>query len=77
MEELIFGSEEFDQAVFAAFDRAIAETLAAGVPAFYVDRDDLNIMEMPDGRRFEVRFISGAPSGENYEIMRELVRAAA
>jgi hypothetical protein len=34
-------------------------------------------MEQPDGRRFEIRFIPGAPSGENYEIVRELSRRAA
>jgi len=35
------------------------------------------VMELPDGRRFEISWIPGAPSGSNYEIVRELkVRAA-
>jgi len=29
-------------------------------------------MELADGRRFEIRWIPGAPSGQNYEILREL-----
>ncbi len=69
MEELNFPSAEFDNAVFAAFDRAIAETLAAGVPVFYADHG-VNIMELPDRRKFEIRFIPGAPRGENYEVIR-------
>jgi hypothetical protein len=34
-------------------------------------------MECPDGRRFEIRWIPGAPSGENYEVIRELTAHAA
>ncbi len=47
-------------------------TLAAGLPVFYLDRQGLNVMEQPDGRKFEIRWISGAPSGSNYEVIREL-----
>jgi hypothetical protein len=67
-----FGSSEFDEAVRAAGRRAFEATLAAGLPVFYLDRDGLNVMEEPDGRRFEIRWIPGAPSGSNYEILREL-----
>jgi hypothetical protein len=34
-------------------------------------------MERADGRRFEIRWLPGAPSGENYEIIRELTAYAA
>ena len=71
-----FGSKEFDEAVRAAGHQAFLETLAAGLPVFYLD-DGLNVMQCPDGRRFEIRWIPGAPSGENYEVIRELTAHAA
>jgi hypothetical protein len=72
-----FASEEFHQAVYAATHRAFEETLAAGLPVFYLDDDGLDVMEQPDGRRFEIRWIPGAPSGENFEILREVKKRAA
>ena len=72
-----FGSKEFDEAVRAAGHQAFLETLAAGLPVFYRDDDGLNVMRCPDGRRFEIRWLPGAPSGENYEIIRELTAYAA
>jgi hypothetical protein len=72
-----FGSDEFDRAVAAAGRAAFHETLDAGYPVFYSDADGLEVMELPDGRRFEIQWIPGAPSGSNYEIIRELkVRVA-
>jgi hypothetical protein len=71
------GSAQFDDAVRAATRKAFAETLAAGLPVFYVDGDGLNVVERTDGRRFEIRWLPGAPSGENYEITRELTAHAA
>ncbi|MGA9627391.1 MAG: hypothetical protein WBL65_25260 [Bryobacteraceae bacterium] len=72
-----FGSVEFDEAVRAACHQAFLETLAAGLPVFYRDTGGLNVMQCPDGRRFEIRWIPGAPSGENYEVIRELTAHAA
>ena len=72
-----FGSVQFDDAVRAAGRRAFAETLAAGLSVFYIDGDGLNVMECADGRRFEIRWLPGAPSGENYEVIRELTAHAA
>jgi hypothetical protein len=72
-----FGSTQFDDAVWAASRKAFAETLAAGLPVFYVDGEGLNVMERADGRRFEIRWLPGAASGENYEILRELTARAA
>jgi hypothetical protein len=72
-----FRGAQFDNAVRAATRKAFAETLAAGLSVFYIDGDGLNVMERADGRRFEVRWLPGAPSGENYEIIRELTAYAA
>lgn len=72
-----FGSKQFDDAVRAACHEAFVQTLAAGLAVFYIDGKGLNVMEHPDGRRFEIRWLTGAPSGENYEIIRELAAHAA
>ena len=72
-----FASKEFDDAVRAATRRAFEETLAAGLPVFYLDNEGLDVMEQPDGRRFEIRWIPGALSGQNFEILRELKKRAA
>ena len=67
-----------DQTVKAAVAQARKETLAAGVPLFYRDSaTGLEVMERPDGRIFEIRFISGAPRDSHYEVLRELGRNAA
>jgi hypothetical protein len=72
-----FPSDAFDQAACYAGHSAFQETLADGYPVYYLDDDGLEVMELPDGRRFEICWIPGAPSGSNYEIIRELkVRAA-
>ena len=68
---------EFDEAVQTATRRAFDETLAAGFPVFYVDSEGRNVMERADRRRFEIRWIPDARSGENYEIIRELTAHAA
>lgn len=71
-------SEEFTGQAEGAWDRARGEALARGAPVFYQDDETgVEIMEQPDGRRFEIRFIAGAPRGENYEILRELPARAA
>jgi hypothetical protein len=72
-----FGSTQFDEAVREATHRAFTEALAAGLPVFYIDGDGLDAMELGDGRRFEIRWLPGAPSGEHYEIIRELTARAA
>ena len=72
-----FDSPEFDSAVASSGRKAFEEALAAGRPVFYVDDEDINTMECPDGRRYEIRWIPGAASGENYEIVRELKARAA
>ena len=71
-----FASSEFDEAVRAAGRRAFDATLAAGLPVFYIDHEGLNVMEQPDGRKFEIHWIPGAPSGSNYRVIRELTPPA-
>jgi hypothetical protein len=76
--ELDILGPEFAREAEAAWDRARNQALARGVPVFYRnDRTGLEIMEQPDGRRFEIRFIPGAPRGRNFETIRELARNAA
>ena len=67
-----FGSPEFDAAAYEAGHRAFLETLAAGRPVFYLDAEGIEVMELPDGRRFETQWIPGAPASQNYRIVREL-----
>lgn len=64
--------EEFAQRAAAAWNRARAEALRNGHPVFFEDEDGRYLMERPDGKRFEVRFIPNAPGDANYEILREL-----
>ena len=68
-------SKEFDDAVKAAVNAACEENLRAGIPLFYRE-GGLDIKEMPNGRKLEIRFIPQAPGECNYEVVRE-VRSAA
>jgi hypothetical protein len=68
---------DLEASIIAATQQARLDTLAAGVPVFYRDADGLNIMEEPDGRKFEIRLIPGAPRERIFEIVRELVPATA
>ena len=70
--------DEFSAAIVAAGSRARLETLGAGITVFYRDwEQNLDVMEQPDGRKFEVCFIAGAPREINYRVIRELDRTAA
>jgi hypothetical protein len=77
MADYEFASKEFDDAVRAAGRKAFEEALAAGLSVFYLDEEGLDVMEQPDGRRFEIRWIPGAPSRENFAILREIKKRAA
>jgi hypothetical protein len=73
MEDDQYFTQEFKDAIVVAGNRARLETLQAGVPVFYLDRErKLDIMEYPDGRKFEICFIPGAPRASNYRVIREL-----
>jgi hypothetical protein len=69
-------SDEFTAAVKTAIERGVAETLKAGVPIFYREtKTGLDVMEHPDGRRFQIQFIPEAPGDSNYEVLCELPSA--
>jgi hypothetical protein len=72
-----FGTPDFHDAVRVATRQAFTETLAAGLPVFYLDNDGLNVMELPDGSRFEIRWRPGAPAGENFEVIGPMTARAA
>jgi len=71
-----FLSKEFDDAVVGAIADAVQETLRAGVPVFYKGENGLEIMQLPDGRRFQIRFIPHEMDQCNYEVVREIRSAA-
>jgi hypothetical protein len=78
MQERFLDTEKFTAAAVEACNRARLETLAAGVPVFYRDADTkIDIMEMPDGRKFQVRYVPSLPGQRNYEVVGELHRSAA
>lgn len=78
MAKLDILSAEFTVKAESAWNHARDEALARGIPVFYRDhKTAIQIMQQPDGRRFEIRFIAGAPRGHNYEIVRELSASAA
>jgi hypothetical protein len=71
-------SAEITAAFRAAVARERRETLEAGIPIFYRDsRTGLNVMEQPGGRKYEIRFIPGAPRDRHYEVVREISKDAA
>lgn len=67
-------SDEFAEQAAAAGDRARRSALAQGIPVTYLDEKTRTyIRELPDGRKFEIRWIPGAPRNQNFEIVRELI----
>ena len=71
-------NDEFERAASVAVKSAIRDLLDHGIPIFYRDeRTGIEIMEQPDGRRFEIRYIPGAAADRNYEIVREVEASAA
>ncbi len=70
-------SEEDTQLAEAASNRAREESLKQGIAVTYRDHaTGLEVLQEPDGRRFEIRFIAGAPRGHNFEVLRELASNA-
>ena len=73
-----FLDDDFTAAVKSAIAQAREETLKAGVPVFYRDdKRNTEVMEQPDGRKFEIRYVTGEPRERNYIIARELGKTAA
>ena len=77
MGDYYFGAD-FEKQAIAAIDKAREETLAAGVSIFYHDATaNIEIMEEPSGRKFEIVYIPNAPGKDNYKVVRELSKNAA
>lgn len=73
-----FFDERFKEEIRLAGGRARIETLRAGIPVFYRDiARNMEIMERPNGRKFEIRFLDTTSGDRNYEILRELDETAA
>jgi hypothetical protein len=73
-----FFDDKFKAAIPLAGAEARIETLLAGIPVFYQDRArNMDVMEHPDGRKYEIRFLDGAPGDRNYQVVRELDETAA
>ncbi|HKA02534.1 MAG TPA: hypothetical protein VKE70_38750, partial [Candidatus Solibacter sp.] len=66
----------FNKEAYAAGHAAFLETLSVGLPVFYLD-DGVELMEQPDGRRSEIRWIPDLPADKNFEIVREVGRRVA
>jgi hypothetical protein len=78
MPDLDIFSEEFSRQAAAAGDRARRQMLEQGIPVCYLDKEfGVNVIEYPDGRKVEIRFIPGAPGDRNYEVIRELTHPSA
>lgn len=70
--------DQIEAAVRAACIRARDETLKAGVPIFYRDVSaGIDVMERPDGQKFEIQFFPGQPRERHFQILRELGKTAA
>lgn len=78
MEAEQFFDDQFKTAIRLAGAQARMETLQAGIPVFYRDNaSNLDIVEYPGGRKFEIHFLDGAPGDTNYQVLRELKETAA
>lgn len=78
MPEFSVLSEEFSRQAAEAGNQARLQLLKQGIPVFYQDEETgIEIMEQPDGRRFEIQYVSGAPRFQNYKIIRELLAFSA
>jgi hypothetical protein len=71
-------SEEFSRQAAEDGNQARLQLLKQGIPVFYRD-EEINsyVMEQSDGRKFEIRYLPGAPGDCNYEIVRELRHSSA
>ncbi len=70
LEKDAFFDDDFKAGVVAAGARARMETLAVGVSVFYRDgAGNIDMMEEPSGRKFEIRYVSYGLSDWNYEIV--------
>ena len=66
-----FFSPEFEEMVMDAGRKARREALAEGHPVVYLDPCGCYVQELPDGRKFEIRFRPDAPPKSHIERIRE------
>ena len=78
MEQPDIFSAKLEAAFKAGVADAIRESFKAGLSIFYHDyQAGIDVMEQPDGRKFEIRYIANAPGDCNHQVLRELTRSAA
>ncbi|MBV9037992.1 MAG: hypothetical protein JO182_26125 [Acidobacteriaceae bacterium] len=78
MPEFSILSEEFSRQAAEAGNQARLQLLKQGIPVCYLDSEfGVDVIEYPDGRKVEIRFIPGAPGGQNYKVIRELKHSSA
>jgi hypothetical protein len=78
MPDLDIFSEEFSRQAAEAGNQARLQLLKQGIPVCYLDEEfGVDVIEYPDGRKVEIRFIPGAPRDRNYEVVRELKQSSA
>ncbi|MBV9937015.1 MAG: hypothetical protein JO150_00805 [Acidobacteriaceae bacterium] len=78
MPDLDIFSEDFSQKAAEAGNQARLQLLKQGIPVCYLDSEfGVDVIEYPDGRKVEIRFIPGAPGGQNYKVIRELKHSSA
>jgi hypothetical protein len=70
-----FSSPEFDAMLEEVGRKARSEALAEGHPVVYADECGCFVQELPDGRKYEIRFHPGAPPESHIERMREITQS--
>lgn len=70
--ELDFSSPEFAERLKEVGRKARRDALAEGHYVVYRDQCGCYVQELPDGRKFEIRFHPGAPAEQHIERVREM-----
>ena len=68
-------SDEFAAAAAEVGLRARQQAFDSGHWLVYVDKQGRIVQEMPDGTKFEIRFLAGMPRESHIEIIREIPKS--